>query len=204
MGLRAVSTVNTAVVHAAYQTGLARILTAGIVGLALLQGGAAAAQQSTVDFTVSGSSTIRGWTCTVTGSAQVTAGSSTPVRGFDGGVQTATLTVPVGGFICPEEEMTEHLLEALRADEFPEITFRLVRYEASGQGAATTGTLTILDATRGVSFPLSLTPSGSGVRIAGEVALDMTDYGVEPPVVMLGLMRVRPQIRIQFSGMITP
>ncbi|MCH7856721.1 MAG: hypothetical protein IIB37_08210, partial [Gemmatimonadetes bacterium] len=54
------------------------------------------------------------------------------------------------------------------------------------------------------SFPLSLTPSGSGVRIAGEVALDMTDYGVEPPVVMLGLMRVRPQIRIQFSGMITP
>jgi len=32
----------------------------------------------------------------------------------------------------------------------------------------------------------------------------MTAYGVEPPVVMLGLMRVRPQIRIRFSGIITP
>ena len=89
-------------------------------------------------------------------------------------------------------------------DEFPEITFRLVRYEASGQGAVTTGTLTILDSARGVRFPLSLTPSGSDVRIAGELALDMTDYGVEPPVVMLGLMRVRPQIRIEFSGIISP
>jgi polyisoprenoid-binding protein YceI len=180
-----------------------RIVTAGIVGLALLQGGEAAAQ-STVDFSVSGNSTIRGWTCTVTGTAQVTVGSSTPVRGLAGGVRTATLTVPVKDFDCPNDEMTEHLLEAMRPDEFPEITFRLEDYEASGQGAVTTGTLTILDATKEVSFPLSLTPSGSGVRIEGEVALDMTAYGVEPPVVMLGLMRVRPQIRIQFSGTIAP
>ena len=192
-----------AVAHLASRAaGLARTVTAAMVGLALLQAGPASAQS--VDFSVSGTSTVRGWTCEVTGSARVTAGSGAAVRGLADGIQGATLTVPVGDFVCPDEEMTEHLLEALRADEFPEITFRLVRYEASGQGAATTGTLTILDATRGVSFPLSLTPSGSGVRIAGEVALDMTDYGVEPPVVMLGLMRVRPQIRIRFSGIITP
>ncbi len=185
------------------RTGLVRTATAGMVGLALLQADQASAQGS-VDFTVSGTSTVRGWTCEVTGSAQVTVGSGAAVRGLADGVQAATLTVPVGDFVCPDEEMTEHLLEALRADEFPEITFRLVSYEAGGQGATTTGTLTILDAVRGVSFPLSLTPSGSGVRIAGEVALDMTAYGVEPPVVMLGLMRVRPNIRIQFSGTITP
>ncbi len=195
-------TASIAVTRLASRTGPAWIVTAGMVGLALLQAGPMSAQS--VDFTVSGTSTVRGWTCEVTGSAEVTAGSGAAVRGLADGVQAATLTVPVGDFVCPDEEMTEHLLEALRPDEFPEITFRLVRYEASGQGAATTGTLTILDATRGVSFPLSLTPSGSGVRIAGEVALDMTAYGVEPPVVMLGLMRVRPQIRIQFSGMITP
>ena len=32
--------------------------------------------------------------------------------------------------------------------------------------------------------------------------MDMTDYGVEPPEVMLGLMIVRPAIRIQVSGII--
>ena len=193
-----------AVAHLASRTGLLWTVMASIVGLALLQAGPASAQRSSVDFTVSGTSTVRGWTCEVTGSAQVTAGSSTPVRGLADGIQAATLTVPVDDFTCPDDEMREHLLEALRADEFPEITFRLEGYRVSGQGAVTTGALTILDATEEVSFPLFLTPSGSGAQLQGEVALDMTDYGVEPPVVMLGLMRVRPQIRIQFSGSISP
>jgi hypothetical protein len=192
-----------AVVRLASRTHLTRTVTAGMVCLALLQGGEASAQRSSIDFTVSGTSTIRGWTCSVSGSARVTVGSATPVRGLADGVQAATLTVPVGEFYCPEDEMMEHLLEALRVDEFPEITFRLEGYEANSQGAVTTGTLTILDATEEVSFPLSLTPSESGVQMEGELALDMTAYGVEPPVVMLGLMRVRPQIRIQFSGTIT-
>lgn len=181
-----------------------RVLTAGLVGLAFLQAEAVTAQQGSVDFTVSGNSTIRGWTCAVSGSAQVTFGSSTPVPGLSGGVQSATLTVPVRAFECPEDEMREHLLEAMRAEEFPEITFRLNDYEARGQGIVANGTLTILDATRPVSLPLSLTPAGSGVQLAGELPLDMTAYGVEPPVVMLGMLRVRPQIRIEFSGVVTP
>lgn len=49
-----------------------------------------------------------------------------------------------------------------------------------------------------------MTPAGSGVRIEGGLPLDMTTYGVEPPGVMLGLTRVRPQIRIDFSDNLTP
>jgi hypothetical protein len=184
-------------------TRLLRIVALGVVGLASVHG-AVSAQESTVEFTVSGNSTIRGWTCSVRGTAQLSTGSSTPVRGFGGGVRSATLTVPVDGFECPEDEMREHLLQAMRADEFPEITFELDGYEASSQGAVASGRLTILGHMEAVSFPLSLTPSGSGVQIEGELPLDMTTYGVEPPVVMLGLLRVRPQIRIQFSGVVTP
>lgn len=173
------------------------------LGFALLAGSPAAAQ-STVEFTVSGTSTIRGWTCSVSGSAEVTPGSSAPAAGFADGVQAAALTVPVADFECPDETMTEHLLEAMKPAEFPEITFRLDGYESSGGGAQASGTLTIQAVTSPVSFPISLSPSGAGVAITGEVSLDMTAYGVEPPVVMLGLLRVRPQIRIQFEGLVVP
>ena len=186
------------------RVGPVRVVVAVLAGLALLQGAPAAAQQSRVDFSVSGRSTIRGWTCSVSGTAQVTPGSSAPVPGFDTGVQTATLTVPVNDFDCPDDEMKDHLLEAMRADEFAEITFRLESYEVSGRQAQATGTLTILDATKPVTFPISLSPSGAGVEIEGELRLDMTTYGVEPPVVMLGLLRVRPQITIEFSGLLAP
>ena len=181
-----------------------RLVTAVAAGLALLAGSPAAAQQSTVEFTVSGTSTVRGWTCAVRGTPEVTPGSSTPAPGFDAGVQSATLTVQVADFECPDEEMTEHLFDAMKPEEFAEITFELESYEASGAGAEASGALTIHDVTMPVSFPISLTPSGAGVEIAGEVRLDMTEYGVEPPVVMLGLLRVRPQIRIEFSGLVVP
>ena len=187
----------------AEQQHVVRHLIAGIVGLALLPPGVALAQ-SPVDFTVSGTSTIRGWTCTVAGTAEVTAGGGAAAPGFGSGVQTATLRVPVADFECPDEEMLEHLHDAMRPDEFGEITFTLDGYQPSRQGAQATGRLTILDTTQEVSFPISLTPSGSGVQMAGELQLDMTTYGVEPPVVMLGLLSVRPQIRIQFEGLVTP
>lgn len=180
-----------------------RFVTAVAVALALLAGSPAAAQ-STVDFTVSGTSTVRGWTCSVSGTAAVTPGSSTPAPGFGAGVQSAKLTVPVADFECPDETMTEHLMDAMKPGEFAEITFQLDSYEASGNGAEATGALTIQAVTRPVSFPISLTPSGAGVAIAGEVGLDMTEYGVEPPVVLLGLLRVGPEIRIQFEGMVVP
>ena len=183
---------------------LLRWVTAVSVGLALLAGSPAAAQQSTVEFTVSGTSTVRGWTCSVVGTAEVTPGSSTPAPGFAAGVQSATLTVPVANFECPDEEMTEHLFEAMQPAEFGEITFQLESYEASSEGAEASGALTIQDVTKAVSFPISLTASGAGVEIAGEVQVDMTEYGVEPPVVMLGLLRVRPQIRIEFEGLVAP
>ena len=178
------------------------VVSVVFAGLVLLLAGPVIAQTSSVDFTVSGGSTIRGWTCSVGGSAEMTAGGAAAVPGFAAGVQTVTLRVPVNDFECPEEEMLEHLLEALRADEFDEITFRLESYEVSGRGAQATGSLTILDTTQTVTLPISLSPSGAGVEIEGELRLDMTTYGVEPPVVMLGLLRVRPQIRIEFEGLL--
>lgn len=183
---------------------LPRVLAAGAVGLVFFFGGGqAGAQQASVEFTVSGNSTIRSWTCQVPAATQASFGSSTALPGLDRGVESATLTVQLQDFVCPEEEMREHLLEAMRAAEFPEITFRLDGYEASEGGVVATGSLTILDSTQSVSFPVSLTPEGSGVRLEGELPLDMTTYGVEPPVVFLGLLRVRPRIRIQFSGVVT-
>lgn len=181
--------------------GFASVLCAG---LAVLQAQSAAAQQPNVDFTVSGTSTIRGWTCSVSGVMAVTSGtgSSQPAPGFANGVQAATLTVPVKAFKCPNDEMTQHLLEAMKADKFSEIVYRLERYEVTGGQTQTTGTLTITGVTQPMSFAVALKASAQGVQVDGNTRLDMTKFGVDPPVVMLGLLKVAPQIRIEFKGLI--
>lgn len=86
------------------------------IALAALLAGAATldAQQPNLDFTVSGTSTIRGWTCTVKGTMTVTPGPGGGVAmpGFASGVKSATVRVPVKAFTCPNAEMTEHLMQA--------------------------------------------------------------------------------------------
>jgi YceI-like domain len=121
----------------------------------------AAAQRSNVDFNVSGASTVRGWTCSAKGVIAVTlgTGSSQPVPGFPSAVQAATVTVQVKDFRCPNDEMTQHLLEAMKADEFSEIVHRLERYEVTGQQVQTTGTMTITGVTQPISFPSDAHPA---------------------------------------------
>jgi polyisoprenoid-binding protein YceI len=163
---------------------------------------AGAAAQSPVDFTVTGTSTVRGWTCAAQGTMVLTSGSasSAPVPGIDSGIPTATVTVPLKAFKCPNDEMTEHLNQAMKSDKFTEIVFKLEKYEvAAGKGQAS-GTMTIVGNSQPITVPVTLRPAAGGVEIEGDTRLDMTKYGVDPPVVMMGLMKVGPQIRIQFKG----
>lgn len=160
------------------------------------------AQQPNVEFTVSGTSTVRGWACSASGVLAVTPGSDAakPAPGFPKGVQSATVTVPVKAFKCPNDEMTQHLMEAMKADKFSEIVYKLEKYDVAGSQAQASGTITILDVTQPATFPIALSASAQGTQIQGNTRLDMTKFGVEPPVVMLGLLKVRPEIRIEFKG----
>lgn len=182
-----------------------RLAIALCAGLMAVQARSAAAQQQNVDFNVSGTSTIRGWTCSVRGVVTVTpgTGSAQPAApGFANGVESATVTVPVKDFKCPNDEMTQHLLEAMKADKFSEIVYRLERYEVRSGQAHATGTLTITGVSQPVSLPVALKASDQGIQFEGNTRLDMTKFGVDPPVVMLGMLKVGPQIRIELKGLI--
>jgi hypothetical protein len=180
--------------------GIAVVFCAGLV---VLQAQPAAPPQPNVDFSVSGTSTVRSWTCTVKGVLKVTPGTgSPPVPGLSGGVQAATLTVPVRAFKCPNDEMTQHLLEAMKPERHSEITYRLERYVVNGPRGEATGAITINGVTAPLSVPLTLEESAQGLQVAGNTRIDMTKFGVDPPVVMLGLLKVGPQIRIEFKGVV--
>lgn len=183
-----------------------RHLPGGIAfGIVMFHALTAAAQSSAVEFSVSGTSTIRSWTCTARGTLTVApGGGAQAVPGLPNGIQTATLTVPVKSFTCPNEEMTQHLVEAMKAETFPDITWRLEKYEVAGARAQATGTLTITDVSAPVTLPVAVKAAGQGVQVEGNTRLDMTKFGIEPPVVMLGLLKVGPQIRIEFSGLVQP
>ena len=122
-------------------------------------------------------------------------------------------TIAVDGFDCANDRMERDLGQSLSADRFPEIRFtfiaarRLPSHESSDgdQRLQVWGDLTVAGVRRGVDFVVSGSHEDlNQVRSQGSVAIRMTDYGIDPPRRLLGLVRVRDQLTVRFDLLLNP
>lgn len=157
-------------------------------------------------FVVSGTSTVRSWSCPADGVTKVVAATAgQPVPGFARGVQSIEVTVPVKAIACEEPLMLEHLRETMNEKTFPQSVYRLDRYELAGADAAkATGTLTIAGVTKPIALDLQLAPAPPGLRAHGETIIDLTQFGLKPPVIFDGLLKVGKDIRVKFDAVLAP
>lgn len=162
---------------------------------------AATAQEEVARIEISGTSTVRGWTCPADGAMSVSAeGGAAALPGLPNGVGTVTIRVQVREIECPEEQMKEHLQEAMEAPQHPEIVYQLQQYTVAGDTAAATGTITIHGVTQPISLDIELTDSPDGARGIGQTEIDMTAFGVTPPSLWGGLLSVGETVQIQFNA----
>lgn len=94
-----------------------------------------------------------------------------------------------------------HLREAMQADSFPSIRFELVGVEPGPGGGDTIpvtfqGQLTIHGVAKPVRVPGWLIVRPDAVDVTATIAIDMREFGVRPPVRMLGALRVHPVTQV--------
>ena len=158
---------------------------------------------------VEGGSTIRSWKCDaaeVNVNVSVTAAGNA-VKGVlagDKAVTAVQLDVPTAKLDCHNDTMNEHMLKALKAGQNPVIVFQLTGYELASIADAKRGTLNgslkIGGTERPVSFPVDLRDGGDGaLRVAGNYELNMRDYGLKPPSLMLGTIKVGEKVMVSFD-----
>ncbi len=197
----------------------------GLVALAavLAVTSAARAGEDAETFTITGTSSVRGWTCKVPSydaSIQVDPGFAPADAAPAGDVASAVLSgseqvqdvevvVPVASIDCGNGKMEEHLRKALKAEEDSTITYRLSSYDltpaADGGTVTAAGTLTIAGETRPVDLTVSAAPaSGGGLRVVGQQEIDMTEWGVKPPTLMFGTLKVGERVTVGFDITLHP
>ena len=88
----------------------------------------------------------------------------------------------------------------MHSDKFSEIVFMMDKYTVAGPQVEASGTMTITGVTKPITVPLTVTPSATGVAVAGSTRLEFATFNIEPPTVFLGMLKVGPQIRIAFKG----
>ena len=92
----------------------------------------------------------------------------------------------------------------LESDKFPKIKFVSVSVSdarKSGETRAFTlnGDLTLREATRRVSFPVTVTISKDQLRATGDAELKQTDFGITPYSGKLGMIRIGDEVKINFA-----
>lgn len=118
------------------------------------------------------------------------------VKGMD-------VRIPLAGLRSGEKGLDKNMRAALEADKFPDIEYKLVRYELakSGDGAAAKaeGELTIHGRTKPVKIDVELRFRPDGVELVGAHDLLMSDYGVKPPTLMFGTIKVKDSVAVRFD-----
>lgn len=155
-----------------------------------------------------GTSTTKSWSCEAKAVdadlVATNASAAAAILGGEKALTSALLKIEMPKIDCGNGTMTGHALKALKAQEHKVATFRVTGYELARATGATNatinGTLTLGGVTKPVVLTAKATDAGAGkLRVAGTYDLKMTDYGLKPPSLMMGAMKVRDEVKVNFD-----
>jgi polyisoprenoid-binding protein YceI len=157
---------------------------------------------------VSGTSTVRSFQCQASAfEAKVESVGVDAVAAILAGeksVSNVDVIVSAEKLDCRNGTMNEHMRKALKWKEHPTIVFHATSYDLTKSGdsvgVALNGSLTL----GGVQKPITVTaaatrgPDGTLV-VSGTREIRMTEFGLKPPTLMLGTMKVDEKITVGFD-----
>jgi polyisoprenoid-binding protein YceI len=182
-----------------------------IIALALATAGSTSGQermratvlsQSTIE--IHGTSSVNSFVCAST-SIDGWAHLQREGRRADPSVR---VVVPVRSFDCGKRRMNADMQAAMKAGSHPAIQFELTEASlvdgpASGNGdhrLLVDGKLRLAGSERAVSFFVSGREAPDGrMYVTGHAPLNMSDFGIDPPSALLGLVQAHDRIEVHFN-----
>ena len=119
------------------------------------------------------------------------------------GVNGLDVVVGVTGLHSGKDGLDKNMYKSLKAEKNPEITFHLAGYTAAsvenGSKIEAKGKLAIAGVEREVPITVTALKDGQNVRFKGTVGLLMTQYGITPPKMMMGALKVADAVTVSFD-----
>ena len=161
-----------------------------------------------------GTSTVRNWDCqapNIQAAIDAEAGAPGAVLNGRKAVRPVELTFPVSALDCANRGMTKHMRNALNAEQHQHIRFTLTEYTLA-KSAATAGalqgmlhgTLMINGQTHPITVPVQFADAVGALRVTGRYPMPMTQWGVQPPRLMMGAMKVGDTVTVNFDLLLQP
>jgi hypothetical protein len=164
--------------------------------------------------TISGTSNIHAYTASTTAVRVTRAEVAGAVGGPDfwanvlkpGFLEAFEVAIPAATLTWPVEGLDKNMHNALEVTEHRDILFRLIRLEPSPAAAGAfrgIGVLQIAGVDREVTIDMTTERKDSTLNVKGRVRLLMTDFGIKPPIAMLGMLKTDPKVTVTFEAVLT-
>lgn len=114
-------------------------------------------------------------------------------------VTALQMNIPVIGIKSGKGGMDENTYKALKAAEYPTISYKIKSFGVTDGKVHLTGVLTIAGVTKEVKFPATYVVEGDRVRFQGAYSLKMTDFGIDPPTAVMGTIKCGDDIKFVFD-----
>jgi hypothetical protein len=120
-----------------------------------------------------------------------------------GALQDFELQIPVNTFTSEKDGLTKQMFKAMKADKHPVITFKLTGYTvepvAGGFTIKPTGTLTVAGVEKPIDMVLDVKEVAGALHVRGSRDLLMTDFGIKPPTMFMGMLKTNDKVTIKFE-----
>jgi len=157
---------------------------------------------------VAGTSTVRAFQCQAGAfDAKIESSGADAVAAVLAGekaVSTVEVTVPAEKLDCRNGTMNEHMRKALKAKEFPTVVFRAASYDLARTSDSVAVTLNGSLTLGGVEKPITVQAvakagANGTLVVSGTREVRMTEFGLKPPSLMLGTMKVDEKLTVGFE-----
>ena len=121
----------------------------------------------------------------------------------DGKMSGLSVAIPVAKLSSGEKGLDENMVKTLKGEQNPTIRFTMKSYRAVPNGSGfkleAQGALQVAGVEKNVTVTADANEVASGLHLVGSVPLLMTDYGIKPPVMMLGTIKTDNLVTVKFD-----
>ena len=159
---------------------------------------------SNQQITIDGTSNLHNWHQKV----EKVSGKGLVKQGLDKSlsIQTLNIMIEVKSIKGDGSVMDKKAYKALKADQFPDIAFVMtdplvnIPYGIKAFSTTAKGQLTIAGKTKMIIMPVKITVSeDKKILVSGIQKIKMTEYGVDPPTAMFGMLKTGDTVTINFE-----
>ncbi|MGK0411859.1 MAG: polyisoprenoid-binding protein YceI [Polaribacter sp.] len=149
---------------------------------------------------IKGTSTLHDWESIVEKTdAQLTTNSINNEK-----IETLNVKVEVLSIKSGKNLMDKLTYKALKAEEYPNITFifkkgEIIKVDSEYVDIELIGDLTIAGVTKSVAVKTKINKQGRPIILKGSHKLKMTNFNIDPPKALLGTIKTGDEITIEFN-----